>query len=60
MADEPRLLSHPELVIGIAGPIGIDIVAMADEIGRALGLVGYENEVVRVTDLMTAHPAPRR
>ena len=58
LADEPRLLSHPELVIGIAGPIGIDIVAMADEIGRALGLVGYENEVVRVTDLMTAHPAP--
>ena len=47
MADEPRLLSHPELVIGIAGPIGIDVEAMADEIGRALGIVGYGNEVTR-------------
>ena len=58
MADEPRLLSHPELVIGIAGPIGIDVEGMTDEIGRALSLVGYEHAVVRVTDLMKDHPAP--
>lgn len=58
LSDEPRILSHPELVIGIAGPIGIDIEAMAGEIGRALSLVDYESEVVRVTDLMTAHAAP--
>ena len=25
MSDQLRLLSHPELVIGLAGPIGIDI-----------------------------------
>lgn len=58
LADEPRLLSHPELVIGIAGPIGIDVDAMADEIDRALKLVNYECEVVRVTNLMISHPAP--
>ena len=58
LTDEPRLLSHPELVVGIAGPIGIDVEAMAAEIGRALSIVNYGNEVVRVTDLMTAYPAP--
>jgi deoxycytidylate deaminase len=58
LADEPRLLSHPELVIGIAGPIGIDIEAMSDEIARALRLVNYDSGIVRVTNLMIAHPAP--
>ena len=57
LADKPRLLSHPELVIGIAGPIGIDIEAMSDEIDRALRLINYEAEVIRVTSLMISQPA---
>tara|TARA_R110000868_G_scaffold49589_5_gene159694 strand:+ start:213 stop:1826 length:1614 start_codon:yes stop_codon:yes gene_type:complete len=57
LSDQPRLLSHPELVIGIAGPIGIDIDAMAEEIGRALALVGYAHRTLRVTSLMSQHPA---
>jgi deoxycytidylate deaminase len=58
LSDQLRLLSHPEIVVGIAGPIGIDIEAISDEIGRALGLVGYGYRSVRVTDLMKAHEAP--
>lgn len=58
MADKLRLLSHPEIVIGLAGPIGIDIEAMAEEVGRALGHVGYAHQTVRVTDLMTRYDAP--
>lgn len=58
MTDQLRLLSHPEIVIGLAGPIGIDIEAMSDEVGRALKQVGYEHRTVRVTDLMTRFAAP--
>ena len=58
MSDELRLLSHPELVIGIAGPIGIDIEGMADEVSRALRQVGYESHPVRVTELMLRYDAP--
>lgn len=57
MSDQLRLLSHPEIVVGIAGPIGIDIDAIADEIGRALDLVGYEHHSIRITDLMMQHEA---
>lgn len=52
MVDELRLLSHPELVIGLAGPIGIDVEAMAEEIGRALDQVGYRHKSIRITELM--------
>lgn len=48
--------SHPELVIGIAGPIGIDIDALSDELTRALGLVSYRSSVIHVTKLMSTFP----
>jgi|TARA_R100000501_G_scaffold15987_1_gene29043 deoxycytidylate deaminase len=58
MTDELRLLSHPELVIGLAGPIGIDIEAMAAEVDRALGQVNYVSRTVRITELMLRYNAP--
>jgi len=57
MSDQLRLLSHPELVIGLAGPIGIDIEQMANEVGRALEQVGYDHRTIRVTDLMMRYEA---
>ena len=45
-------------MIGIAGPIGIDIDAIANEIGRALDIVGYEYRSIRITDLMMRYEAP--
>lgn len=58
LTDQLRLLSHPEIVIGLAGPIGIDIEAMAQEVGRALELVDYSHRSIRVTDLMMRYLAP--
>lgn len=58
MSDQLRLLSHPEIVIGIAGPIGIDIDAIASEIARALDIVGYGCRSIRITDLMMRYEAP--
>lgn len=58
MTDKLRLLSHPEIVIGLAGPIGVDIEAMAEEVGRALDQVNYTHRAVRVTDLMLRYEAP--
>lgn len=57
MADKLRLLSHPELVIGLAGPIGIDINAMAEEATRALDQVGYKSFAVHITKLMLRYKA---
>ena len=56
MSDREALLSDPELVIGIAGPIGIDIDSISDEISRSLRMVGYGSETIRVTDMMTEFP----
>ena len=58
MNDEPKAITHPELIIGIAGPIGIDVNTIAGEIDRALRDVGYGSFTVRVTDEMKNYPAP--
>lgn len=60
MSDEPRALTaitRPELIVGIAGAIGIDIDAICEEIDRALDDVGYSTRVIRVTDEMMKYPA---
>jgi deoxycytidylate deaminase len=57
MAKIPLAISHPELIIGIAGAIGVDIDAISDEISRALSDVGYETIPIRVTKVMMEYPA---
>lgn len=57
MSDEPKAITHPELIVGIAGPIGIDVNTIADEIDRALQDVGYGSFTIRVTDEMKHYPA---
>lgn len=57
MSDEPKAITHPELVIGIAGPIGIDVEAITEEISSALDDVEYGYRVIRVTDEMMRYPA---
>lgn len=57
VADEPRAITHPELVIGIAGPIGIDIDGISEETTRALHEVGYSSHIIRVTKEMMRYPA---
>jgi deoxycytidylate deaminase len=58
MNDEPKAITHPELVIGIAGPIGIDVNTITEEIRRSLYEVGYNSFIIRVTDEMKKYPAP--
>lgn len=57
MYDEPRVISHPELVIGIAGPVGIDATTISNEIARSLKDVGYSSIPIRVSEEMMKYPA---
>lgn len=50
MAIEPTHISYPELVFGIAGPIGIDIEAMIRTLYDALKSVGYLSTTIKITD----------
>lgn len=50
MSADFRQITHPELVIGIAGPIGIDIDEINRSIGEALDRVGYETVPIRITN----------
>lgn len=58
MANIPLAISHPELVIGVAGAIGVDIDAISDELTRALDDVGYTTIPIRVTKEMMEYSAP--
>lgn len=59
MTGIPLAISHPELVIGIAGAIGVDIDAIFEEIDRAVKDVNYDTVVeIRVTQQMMKYPAP--
>jgi deoxycytidylate deaminase len=49
MSDEPNAILHPELVFGIAGPIGIDIDAISQTLSQALQAVDYQTVNIRIT-----------
>ncbi|MHA7818547.1 MAG: anti-phage dCTP deaminase [Erythrobacter sp.] len=48
-----RAITHPELVIGIAGPIGIDIDEINRSLEEAFKRVGYETVAIRITEEIT-------
>ncbi len=53
----PEILSpiaRPELFIGIAGPIGVDMDAMTQALNDALARVGYRPVSIRLTEEMVA------
>lgn len=50
MADIIAGIAHPELVVGIAGPIGIDIEAITEAITESFEAVGYSSVQIRITD----------
>ena len=43
-------LKYPELVFGIAGPIGIDIDTIVRTLREVLGTVAYKTATIRITD----------
>lgn len=56
MSDEPNAILHPELVFGIAGPIGIDIDAITQTLTQALRAVDYETVKIRITEVIESVP----
>lgn len=53
---ELSALSFPELVIGIAGPIGVDLDQIASSLKTALASVSYSSELVKLTSEMERFP----
>ncbi|MGO4571314.1 anti-phage dCTP deaminase [Microvirga sp. 2TAF3] len=52
MSDALKSAECPELVFGIAGPIGVDIDAITDSLFNALRAVRYESQVIKITSEM--------
>lgn len=54
MLKDFAVLKFPELVVGIAGPIGIQIDDLCDTLKASLHRVGYESVVIHITDEIAA------
>jgi deoxycytidylate deaminase len=52
MSSSLRTIPRPELIFGIAGPIGVDISAIEDSIKAALDDVEYTTHTIKLTDEM--------
>ncbi len=50
MHDDLAMIRFPELVIGVAGPIGVDIDAICDAVSDALRAVEYDSATIKLTD----------
>lgn len=57
LLDDLALIRFPELIIGIAGPIGVDVEAICDCIQDALRAVEYESTVIKLTDEIREIPS---
>jgi hypothetical protein len=60
MADIIAGISHPELIVGIAGPIGIDIEAITEAVSESFEAVGYRSVQIRITDEIQDIPSSAR
>src|ERR1700730_6066166 len=49
VSDSP---AGPELIFGIAGPIGVDIIAICDSLQSCLRAVRYDSEIIHLTTEM--------
>ncbi len=47
-----HLQNYPELVIGLVGPIGVDLEQVQNEAIEQLKALGYQSIPIRVTELM--------
>jgi deoxycytidylate deaminase len=52
--------AYPELVFGIAGPIGVDIPAICASLTDALRSVRYDSEIIHLTEEMMSYRTRRR
>lgn len=57
MIDDLAMIRFPELVIGVAGPIGVDIDTICEAISDALRGVAYESAILKLTDEIQELPS---
>ena len=51
-ASIPEPIAKPELIIGLVGPIGVNLDAVAASLIKTLGELGYSADTIRLTDVM--------
>ncbi len=51
-----ELLRFPELIFGVAGPIGVDIDEITTSLDNALKTVQYNSFMIKLTDVMRDYP----
>jgi cytidine deaminase len=54
--DQPASLIYPELIVGIAGPIGVDLDLIARSLESAFSKVDYTTSLIRLTSEMDRFP----
>src|SRR5690348_8658550 len=42
-------IQHPEIIVGLVGPIGVDMIGVTDALAVQLRTVGYSSDLIRVT-----------
>jgi hypothetical protein len=56
---QPDPITYPELVVGIAGAIGVDMDMIASSFGRAFKKVSYASTLVKLTEEMQRYSIDR-
>ena len=55
MSPSLDLVAYPELIFGLAGPIGVDMDELTDSLTNALKSVRYDAYLIKVTSLMMGY-----
>jgi hypothetical protein len=53
---QPSALDYPELIVGMAGPIGVDLDLIARSLSAAFASVNYSSELIKLTAEMERYP----
>src|SRR6185312_6970444 len=55
MVHPSHSIEYPELIFGLAGPLGVDLDALSDSLTQSLRSVGYQSVNVKLTDEMKSY-----
>lgn len=55
-ADKVSKIKNPEIIIGLVGPIGVNLELVIDQLSTQLKIVGYEADHVKITDILRRYP----
>lgn len=60
MIADAEAVKYPELIFGLAGPIGVDMQELSNVVSEELHKVRYRSHLIRVTGLMQAYVTGHR